>query len=76
MRRFACLLAGVLLSVVALASDSPKSYDGETEAIGLVGKWQLTEREVRGVKENLGIQGRAVLTFRDGTFTSNVIVHG
>ncbi len=37
MRRTILLLAGVLLSAVALGSDSPKEYDDRTEVAGIEG---------------------------------------
>jgi len=43
MRRTILLLAGVLLCVVALGSDSPKEYDDKTENVGIEGRWRLTE---------------------------------
>jgi uncharacterized protein (TIGR03067 family) len=41
MRRFVCLLVGVLLVVPALGSDSPKEYGGATDGDELQGTWEL-----------------------------------
>ncbi len=46
MRRTILLLAGVLLSAVALGSDSPKEYDGRTQVNPLQGKWRPLKLEV------------------------------
>jgi uncharacterized protein (TIGR03067 family) len=51
MRRFVCLLAGVLLVVPSLGSDSPE-YDGATEMKGLEGEWRLTALTVGGHRED------------------------
>jgi uncharacterized protein (TIGR03067 family) len=45
------LLAGVLLCVVALGSDSPKEYDDRTEYVGIEGTWREIEFEQNGKKE-------------------------
>ena len=39
MRRTILLLAGVLLSVAALGSDSPKEYGSDIEMEGVEGTW-------------------------------------
>jgi uncharacterized protein (TIGR03067 family) len=64
------LLAGVLLSVVALGSDSPKGYDDKTEVAGIEGTWRLTELEFHGRKIDLPVQ--RVTTLRGETYTVNV----
>jgi hypothetical protein len=67
MRRTILLLAGVLLSAVALGSDSPKEYDDKTEVAGIEGTWQLTEDEFNGVKMKPCTQ--LVTSYRSGTYT-------
>ena len=42
MRRTILLLAGVLLSPVALGSDSPKEYDDKMVTVGTERAWRLT----------------------------------
>jgi uncharacterized protein (TIGR03067 family) len=68
MRRTILLLAGVLLAVAALGSDSPKQYDDKTELAGIEGTWRRIETELGGRKINLGGDVR---TFRNGTYTIN-----
>jgi uncharacterized protein (TIGR03067 family) len=47
MRRTVLLLAGVLLAVVAMGSDSPREYDDQTTVVEpLVGKWRPLKVEV------------------------------
>jgi hypothetical protein len=46
MRRTIVLLAGVLLSVVALGSDSPKEYDDRTEVVDIEGTWSPDGRPI------------------------------
>jgi uncharacterized protein (TIGR03067 family) len=65
MRRTILLLAGVLLSVVALGSDSPKGYDDRTELAGIEGTWRLIEFGTNGRKQKPGWQD--VTTYRRGT---------
>jgi uncharacterized protein (TIGR03067 family) len=67
MRRTILACAGVLLSVVALASDSPKEYDGATEVVGIEGTWRETGFEANGQKIKLNFE--VVKTYRSGTFT-------
>jgi uncharacterized protein (TIGR03067 family) len=69
MRRTVLMLAGVLLSVVALGSDSPKEYDNATTLGPLEGTWQLTEIQCNGHKINLDFQ--MVVTYRGGTYMLN-----
>ena len=69
MRRTILLLAGVLLSAVALGSDSPKEYDDRTEYVGIEGTWRLTRIESNGEKDNS--PGNEVITFLSGTYTNN-----
>ncbi len=65
MRRTVLLLAGVLPSVVALGSDSPKEYDNRVKVVDeLQGKWQLTEFEDKTANRKPGWQ--CVKTFRSG----------
>jgi uncharacterized protein (TIGR03067 family) len=59
MRRSILVLTGVLLSVVALGSDSPKEYDDRTEAIGIDGTWRMVTSE------------KNVMTCYSGTWTMN-----
>jgi uncharacterized protein (TIGR03067 family) len=67
MRRTVLLLAGVLLAVVALGSDSPKDYDDKTEVAGIEGTWRLIELESSGKKQKPSTQH--VLTIHNGTYT-------
>ena len=62
------LLAGVLLSVVALGSDSPKEYDDRTEVAGIEGTWRLKECTLNGEQLPLG-QRLMVMTLRGGILT-------
>ena len=48
MRRTLLLLVGVLLSGMALGSDSPKEYDDATQIDGLEGTWQAVSVENLG----------------------------
>jgi uncharacterized protein (TIGR03067 family) len=57
MRRTILPLVGVLIPVVALASDSPKEYDDKTEIIGIEGTWRMVGNE------------KNVLTCHSGTWT-------
>ena len=67
MRRFVCLLAGLLLVLPSLGSDAPKEYDGATvQKEELEGTWRLTGFEWDG-KTKPGTQ--AVMTLRGGTYT-------
>lgn len=61
------LLAGVLLSVVALGSDSPKEYDDRAEVADIEGAWQWTEVSLNGRKENPPLE--QVMICRSGTYT-------
>jgi len=45
MRRIVCLLAGVLLVVPSLGSDTPKGDDGATEIDRLEGTWRATGKK-------------------------------
>ena len=69
MRRTVCLLAGVLLCVLALGSDAPKEYDGAAEADDIQGTWELTGFECGPVREAPDYKG--VVTFRGGTYTAS-----
>jgi len=66
MRRTVWLLAGVLLCVLMLGSDSPKEYD-DTTIVSIDGTWQLIEGEYRGQKTKPRHQ--EVMTLHDGTYT-------
>jgi uncharacterized protein (TIGR03067 family) len=66
MRRFVCLLAGVLLVVPSLGWDAPREYDGATKADELKGTWELVDHTMNGQK----LLYEEVITFRGGTFTS------
>jgi uncharacterized protein (TIGR03067 family) len=68
MRRAVLLLAGVLLCVVALGSDSPKEYDDKTMVDPLEGRWQMIEWTCDGEKLN-GIPEERV--YHNGTYTIN-----
>ena len=61
------LLAGVLLCVVALGSDSPKEYDDRTERDELQGRWQLIEVSLNGLKQ--GVDFQELMTYRAGAYT-------
>jgi uncharacterized protein (TIGR03067 family) len=67
MRRAFLLLAGALLSMVVLGSDSPKEYDDKTEAVGIEGTWRQTGTERNG--SNRRVVGQQILAFRRGTYT-------
>jgi uncharacterized protein (TIGR03067 family) len=68
MRRTIWLLAGVLLCVAALGSDSPKEYDDKTEVRDeLEGTWERTDFTYFGRKLELPYQ--EVATFRHGILT-------
>jgi uncharacterized protein (TIGR03067 family) len=70
MRRIVRLLAGVLLVLPSLASDSPRGYDdGVMEEDSIEGTWQWTDDELDGRKVESNLQ--EVLTFRSGTYSSN-----
>jgi uncharacterized protein (TIGR03067 family) len=69
MRRTILACAGVLLSTVALGSDSPKEYDDATAVDELQGSWQLTEDEFNGQK--VKPDPLEVVTFRGGAYVSN-----
>jgi uncharacterized protein (TIGR03067 family) len=66
MRRLSLLFA-VLIVVLLLGSDSSKEYDDQTESVGILGTWRLTEREVDGNKAV--VYGEIVQTYRIGTYT-------
>ena len=66
MPRIHFLLAGLLLSVVSLGSDSAKEYDDETEHAGIEGRWLLTESGIETAKPYRG--EAEVLSFRGRTF--------
>jgi len=66
MRRTILLLAGVLLCVVALGSDSPKEYDDRTVYCGIEGTWQLAKVELGGRNEEPACQ--SVMSFHAGTW--------
>jgi uncharacterized protein (TIGR03067 family) len=67
MHRTLLLLTGVLLSVMALASDSPKDYDDATQIDGLEGTWQAVSVEGTGGFFRTPPEWRMI--FRDGKFT-------
>src|SRR5690349_9206168 len=67
MRRIICLLAGVLLVVSSLGSDSPKGYDDKTENGGIEAPWRLIETEYKDRKWKAGRQD--VMTLRSGIYT-------
>ena len=69
MRQTILVLAGVLLCVVALGSDSPKEYDDRTEAQDIQGTWELTEIELQG--EKVKSDSQEMMTFRGESFTAN-----
>ena len=69
MRRIVWLLAGVLLVMLSVGSDSPREYsDGATEVDELQGTWQWTGDEFNGRKVETRLQ--EVLTFRNANYTS------
>jgi hypothetical protein len=66
MRRTVILLMGVLLSVMALGSDSPKEYDDKTEVKTLEGSWQQVAVEMDGrIHAVPGNEARSVI-FENG----------
>jgi uncharacterized protein (TIGR03067 family) len=67
MRRTILLLAGVLLSVVALGSDSPKEYDDKTDVVGIEGTWRLIDGEFNGEKIKPSTQ--LLMTICKGNYT-------
>jgi len=74
MRRTVLLLAGVLLCVVALGSDSPKEYDDATMQVDeLQGTWRLVGCEFDGRKAAAPYP--EVLTFCNGTYTHKYYEH-
>jgi uncharacterized protein (TIGR03067 family) len=70
MRRTILLLAGVLLSVMALGSDSAKEYDDKTDYVGIEGTWRRTEIEFSGRKWNP--DSISLVTFRGQTYTCSL----
>jgi len=66
MRRFVCLLAGVLVVVPSLGSDSPREYDGATEMDGIEGTWRFVSAERIG--GDVIWAGPPILTFRGGRY--------
>jgi len=67
MRRFVCLLAGVLLVMPTLGSDTLREYDGEAVwDDGLQGTWQFVEGRSSGEIKILVPGGPVVRTFRRG----------
>ena len=71
MRRFVCLLAGVLLCATALGSDPPKEYDERTQENPLQGKWRPLKVEVNdkaGGKIICTAPETADVVFQDGRY--------
>jgi uncharacterized protein (TIGR03067 family) len=68
MRRM-ILLAGVLLSVVALGSDSPKEYDDRAKVLSIEGTWRLIQTEDNGKKNSTPYP--EVTTFSNGVLAHN-----
>jgi uncharacterized protein (TIGR03067 family) len=69
MRRIVCLLAGVLLVVASLGSDSPKEYDGAAEAADLEGSWQQVGAVWNG--QLTVTDAGCVRTYRNGRETTH-----
>jgi uncharacterized protein (TIGR03067 family) len=67
MRRTVYLLAGVLLVLPSLGSDSPKGYNGATESASIEGAWQLVEIVWNGRVRILEVG--CVWTYRNGKET-------
>jgi uncharacterized protein (TIGR03067 family) len=69
MRRTVYLLGVALLVLPSLGSDSPKEYDGATDADDIQGTWE----EIRREKDNRVAfpDYRLVETYRGGTFIFN-----
>jgi uncharacterized protein (TIGR03067 family) len=65
MRRTIWLLAGVLLCLVALGSDSPKEYDDKVEANNFQGEWHEVSADRNGVDVP---RGKWSLVFRNGKY--------
>ena len=72
MRRTMLLLAGVLLSVVALGSDSPKEYDDKVNADEIEGTWQWTEFEGELFGMKYHPTHYSEMTLRNGIFKLTV----
>jgi uncharacterized protein (TIGR03067 family) len=69
MRRIVCLLAGVLLVVPVLGSDSPKEYGDATEIDGIEGTWRFVSAErIGGDVKRVEWAGPPILTFRGGRY--------
>jgi uncharacterized protein (TIGR03067 family) len=66
MRRLILLLP-TLLVFSLLGSDSPRDYNEATEAVGVEGRWQLTEYVFKGETRKPDFQ--AVITCHNGSFT-------
>src|SRR5689334_19381814 len=67
MRRMIWLLAGVLLVVPSLGSDSPKGYDGATiQEDDLQGEWRTVNRDWTADRQSPD------LTFRGGKYVAAV----
>src|SRR5262249_53404922 len=74
MRRIVCLLAGVLLVLPSLGSDSPKEYDGATQLSNIDGSWQLVMRRQDG--QETVFKERIIWTFRKGEFINSAVPDG
>jgi uncharacterized protein (TIGR03067 family) len=67
MRRIVSFLAGVLLVVLSLGSDSPGEYDGAAESDELEGSWRMVMVEYCGRDQPVPVKG--AWTFRRGRST-------
>lgn len=75
MRRIVCLLAGVLLPILSLGSDTPKGYDGRTQVVNpLNGTWRPLKVEMTsngGGKIICAGPEWADIVFQDGKYAWN-----
>jgi uncharacterized protein (TIGR03067 family) len=67
MRRIACWLAGVLLVVSSLGSNTPSEDDGATEMNELEGSWRMVAVEYCGRDQPVPVKGAT--TYCCGKFT-------
>jgi uncharacterized protein (TIGR03067 family) len=71
MCRTTLLLAGVLLAIVVIGSDSPKGYDDSVTMDELEGTWQWTEFE-NALTGKYQPTHYSEMTYRNGTFALTV----
>jgi uncharacterized protein (TIGR03067 family) len=68
MRRIVWLLAGVLLVVPSLASDSPKEYDATVEVDELEGTWRASQTIIQTFRGNRYVYSVDGAAFSEGTY--------